>query len=179
MKAFSKILLLSCFMGLGLGAFSQISFGIKFMGLSYHPKKSLHPHLYKRKLDRWGHGVVNMGIVFQVEYFVNQNVSIKYSQALLQDCAGKFAGLSHLGMRVGFFMDPRQQHYGSAGLGPTFFYRKNWSDLDGYVNAGLLKPVRTVSGNQSLSSTEERSSTIIITQNTPPSQPRLCLQFRN
>lgn len=139
MKSFSKFLVFLCFLGLGMGLHAQISFGIKFMGLSLHPKRSLHPHLYKRKLDRWGHGVVNMGVVFQVEYFVNEHVSIKYSQAILQDCAGKFAGLSHVGMRLGFFMDPRQQHYASGGLGPTFFYRKNWTGMDRYVNTGLFE----------------------------------------
>lgn len=117
---------------------AQFSFGIKFMGLALHPKKSLHPHLYKRKLDRWGHGLVTMGVVLQAECYVNEYISIKYSQAILKDCAGEFAGLSHLGMRLGTWMDPRQQHYASAGLGPTFFYRKNWSGLDGYVNAGLF-----------------------------------------
>lgn len=111
----------------------QISIGIQFIGFSYHLKKNPHPHLYKRKLDKKGNFVLNLGLVLQFEYPLNNWASIKTQQAFLfQDCAGKFASMSHFGF---YFREKfNNNHQGKIGIGPIYYSRKTWNNLKGYVN---------------------------------------------
>ena len=79
---------------------SQVSIGIKFIGLSAHLKRSPHPHLYPGKLDKDGTLVATTGIILTAEYFVYQNIlSVKLAQCFMFDCAGKPAGFFHAGLR--------------------------------------------------------------------------------
>lgn len=116
---------------------SQVSIGIKFIGLSAHLKRSPHPHLYPGKLDKDGTLVATTGIILTAEYFVYQNIlSVKLAQCFLFDCAGKPAGFFHVGLRVSAY---HNKWSGSIGNGPTLFFRRDWKDLPGYVDEGLFK----------------------------------------
>jgi len=117
----------------------QFSFGIKYMGLTVHLKKSAHPQLYKLKLDKKGYAVVNHGMVLIAEYFVAQNASIRFSQALVPfDCAGQFLGGSQIAFSYGRYISASPNEI-RVSAGPMWFYRKNWQFLKGYVDDGLFK----------------------------------------
>lgn len=115
---------------------AQIIVNVKYLGLSGHLKKSPHPQLYKRKLDKNGFVLLNIGTILGAEYVVYKDwLSIKAAQGFISDCGGQFAGFSHIGIRFTF---KRQKHFFSIGNGPTFFFRKDWKNLPGYVDAGLF-----------------------------------------
>lgn len=119
------------------GAFGQWIFEVKFIGVSAHLKKNPHPHLYKRKFDKNGFLVLNLGLLVSVERMIyNDLISVKYSQAIFKDCANKFAGFAHLGLRLN---ENYKNHHFSIGNGPTLFIRKDWKELPGYVDEGLFK----------------------------------------
>lgn len=115
----------------------QTTLNLKFIGLSGHLKKSPHPHLYQRKIDKNGFAVLNLGAIAGIEKtFFRDWFSIKFVQGLLSDCAMQFAGFTHIGFRLTY---QRERHYFSIGNGPTLFYRKDWKDLPGYVDEGFFK----------------------------------------
>jgi len=118
-------------------SYAQWFFEIKFVGISAHLKKNPHPHLYKRKLDKSGFLVMNLGVIFSIEKMVcNDFLSLKFSQAFFLDCASELAGFSHAGLRFNGTID---HHHFAIGNGPTLFYRKDWKTLEGYVDEGLFK----------------------------------------
>ncbi|MEE9166725.1 MAG: hypothetical protein V3U24_04590 [Candidatus Neomarinimicrobiota bacterium] len=119
---------------------SQVHLGIKFIGPTIHLKKSPHPHLYQRRLDRNGFLVLNVGIIVSFEVFLYKDmVSLKMVQGVLSDCAEHLAGFSHIGLRGTL---AGKNHSISIGNGPTVFYRKDWRSLPGYVDEGIFKRKR-------------------------------------
>lgn len=107
--------------------------GIKYFGLSYHPQKPYNSHLMPLKLDKDASFVINLGASFNFEYFFLKDIfSVKGVQAFYSDCAQQFAGFSHIGFRGQIFKWGNLSLNG--GIGPTFIYRKNWYNLDGYDN---------------------------------------------
>ena len=116
---------------------AAVIFSIKVIGLSGHLKKNQNPHLYRIKFDKKGKLVVHLGIVLSAEYFIYKEiVSVKFAQAAMLDCAFLPAGFTHLGLRLCGRSGP---HTFTIGNGPTLFYRKDWKDLPGYFDEGLLK----------------------------------------
>ncbi|MFQ6615907.1 MAG: hypothetical protein ACE5HZ_03965 [Fidelibacterota bacterium] len=111
------------------------------MGLPFHLKKSPHPHLYRRKLDKSGLAVLNVGLILSYEVMIpSGDVSLKMVQGLFLDCANQLAGFTHVGFR-GRRSDAT--HSVSVGIGPTLFYRKDWKNLPGYVDEGLFQRTDT------------------------------------
>jgi hypothetical protein len=111
--------------------------GVKLIGLSIHPKKSPHPQLYKGRIDRNGHLVMNYGIALTCEYRFHPYVAVKFGQAILSDCGGKFAGASMLSLRTQVPLGKLGE--GTVGMGPFFYYRRTWKNMDGYVEQGIFK----------------------------------------
>jgi hypothetical protein len=113
--------------------FSQtISIGIKYFGLSIHPKGSINSELMPLKFDEKGLLVLNTGFYISIEYYIPnyEFISIKFIQGIYNDCIKQFAGFTHIGFRLntpelnGFMF--------SGGIGPTLIFRKNWYDILGY-----------------------------------------------
>ena len=116
---------------------AQFVVSIKFIGLTTHIKKSPHPQLYKRKLNKNGYFVINSGIIIGVEYIVVKPwFGVKVAQAIFSDCANQKAGFTHFGFRL---HGTHNKHEFTIGNGPTLFYRKDWSHLSGYVDEDLFK----------------------------------------
>ena len=104
---------------------------IKLTGLSIHPRGAEHANLFRFNLDRNGFFVLNPGIRIGFEYFIFEDiVSIKIAQGLYRDCANQFGGFSHIGFRCRVFQ--WGNHSFNGGIGPTFFFRRNWYKLEGY-----------------------------------------------
>ncbi len=118
---------------------AQDNIGIKFFGLSIHPKgERQNALLMPNKLDKNGYLVMNFGAELMVEKFVFRDIiSVKEVQALYADCAQRLGGFSHIGVRGRILKIGR--HSLSGGIGPTFVFRRNWLELPGYVNPDRFK----------------------------------------
>jgi hypothetical protein len=115
-------------------ATAQDNFGIKYFGLSIHPKgENENAFLMPNKLDKNGFLVLNLGAELMYEKFILKDIlSIKIIQALYADCAERPGGFSHIGVRGKILKKGKHSIYG--GIGPTLVYRKSWLELPGYVN---------------------------------------------
>ncbi|HTL82535.1 MAG TPA: hypothetical protein VL651_12570 [Bacteroidia bacterium] len=112
--------------------------GVKFMGVTFHTDKNQNAGLYKVAFGKNKRVSLNFGVALTAEYYFYQHtVSVKYDQALFRDCAGKFAGSSLLTIR--YTLDMQRLGEGSVGMGPFFFYRKNWNALPGYIDDGYFR----------------------------------------
>lgn len=118
---------------------AQDNVGIKFFGLSIHPKgEKENTFLMPHKLDKNGYLVMNLGAEVMYEHFFYQDLlSVKVIQALYADCAARTGGFSHIGVRAKIFKTSRHSLYG--GIGPTLVYRRNWLEMEGYVNLNRFK----------------------------------------
>ncbi|ALI97892.1 hypothetical protein [Rufibacter tibetensis] len=119
-----------------LGSFSaqaqyKRNLSVKYFGLTLHPKGDDNAELMPLNPDGKGYLVLNVGgSVSYEQYFVQDKFSLKAIQAFYADCAMRFAGFTHLGLRAVIFQIGR--HSLNGGLGPTLVYRRNWSELEGY-----------------------------------------------
>lgn len=117
----------------------QDNIGIKYFGLSIHPKgESDNAFLMPRKFDKNGYLVLNIGGVVSYEKFVFRDIlSVKTVAALYNDCASQIGGFTHVGLRGKIFRTRNQSLYG--GIGPTLVYRENWQKLENYINPHRFK----------------------------------------
>lgn len=134
--------IISAFVFVGLianKATAQDNMGIKFFGLSIHPKgETENAFLMPNKLDKTGYLVMNLGAELMYEKFLLKDIlSVKLVQALYADCAGRLGGFSHIGLRGKILKKGKHSIYG--GIGPTLVYRRNWLELPGYVNPNRFK----------------------------------------
>lgn len=122
---------------------AQDNIGIKYFGLSIHPKgEKENAHLMPYKLDKYGYFVLNLGMEFMYEKFFYKDIfSIKFVQALYADCALQLGGFTHIGIRGKIVSYKKNFLYG--GIGPTLIYRRNWSRLPNYVNLHRFKGKET------------------------------------
>lgn len=120
-------------------AIGQDNLGIKYFGLSIHPKgEKQNSFLMPNKLDKNAYFVINFGGEMMYEKFVYKDiVSVKIIQALYADCAEKLGGFSHIGVRAKIFKTGKHSLFG--GIGPTLVYRKNWQKMNGYINPNRFK----------------------------------------
>ena len=121
---------------------AQNNIGIKYFGLSIHPKgekenAALMPH----KLDKNAVWVLNSGGVGSYEAFLLKDIlSAKAALAIYADCAARTGGFFHLGLRAQILRS--HKHRLSGGIGPTLVYRRNWLEMDSYVNRNRFKGER-------------------------------------
>lgn len=124
---------------LSLNLKAQNNLGIKYFGLSIHPKgEKDNAFLMPNKLDENAYLVVNFGGIVSYEHFVFKDIiSLKIVQALYADCAARLGGFSHIGLRGTILR--KGKHTLSGGIGPTMVYRKSWLELNEYVNQNRFK----------------------------------------
>lgn len=116
---------------------AQSAVGLKFFGLSIHPKGDENALLMPRRLDQKGVLVLNLGAEVTFEQFLfTGDISVKGVQALYSDCAAQPGGFTHLGLRGKMIKGKRSAL--SGGIGPTLIYRKNWHHLAGYKDPGYF-----------------------------------------
>lgn len=118
---------------------AQDNIGIKFFGLSIHPKgEKDNAFLMPNKLDKNAYLVMNFGAEIMYEKFSYKDIaSVKIVQALYVDCTEKLGGFSHIGIRAKIFKIGRHSLYG--GIGPTLVFRRNWQEMSGFVNPNRFK----------------------------------------
>ena len=135
----NKSLLLFCVFLYCTNVLAQDNVGIKFFGLSIHPQgERQNAHLMPNKLDKNAYLVMNFGGEIMYEkFFYKDIVSVKLVQGLYADCAARFGGFSHIGLRGRIIKKGKHSLYG--GIGPTLVFRRNWLELQGYVNLNRFK----------------------------------------
>lgn len=117
---------------------AQYNFGVKYFGLSMHPKGDKQANLMPHKLDDKGVFVVNFGTILSFQQFIYRElVSVKVAQGIYTDSGGLPSGHTHVGFRTVFFEKGKNNI--SLGFGPTLIYRRNWNVKEGYVSTGLFK----------------------------------------
>ena len=118
---------------------AQDNIGIKYFGLSIHPKgEKKNSFLMPNKLDKYAYLVMNFGAELIYEKFIYKDIlSVKAVQAIYADCAEKFGGFSHIGFRAKIFKIGK--HSLNGGIGPTLVFRENWQKINGYVNPNRFK----------------------------------------
>lgn len=116
---------------------AQWFIGVKFMGVSIHTDDNLNGRLYKTAIGKNRRVAFHFGLALTAEYKFTDWVSIKASQAAFRDCAGKFAGMTMLNVRG--TLDFGDAGDLSAGLGPFWYYRRSWFELDGYADDGYFR----------------------------------------
>ena len=126
---------------LGLQAQEQPSyknaFTVKLFGLSVHLKESPYPEMFPNRLDDKGYVTFNYGAIVGYERFVVRDViSVRVEQGLYADCAAELAGFTHIGWRGLIFR--KNRHSLNAGFGPTLVYRKDWNNIEDYVDDGYF-----------------------------------------
>lgn len=107
------------------------------MGITFHIDKNQNSDLYKNAFGKKKRLAMNFGVAVTTEYMFYPEVSVKIDQALFRDCAGKLAGMTMFNFR--YTVDLRKAGNASAGLGPFFYYRKNWNSFGNYINDGYFK----------------------------------------
>lgn len=118
--------------------FGQHNFGIKYFGLTIHPKGEKQPELMPYKLDRKAVYVVNFGTILSYQQYIYRDIlSIKLAQGVYSDSGGLLAGHTHIGPRIQFFKGKNFEVL--FGFGPTLIYRRNWNIKPGYEPSGLFK----------------------------------------
>lgn len=124
-------------------SFSQNNVGIKWFGLSIHPKgETQNAHLMPNKWDKNAYLVMNLGAEVMYEHFLLENIlSVKGIQAIYADCAAQFGGFTHIGVR-GKIVE-KGRHRLSGGIGPTLIYRRNWQNLENYDNPNFFNGTKT------------------------------------
>lgn len=116
---------------------AQWFIGMKFMGLTFHPGANANKQFYDVTLGKNKKFVLNFGGAVTLEYMFYPNVSVKLDQALFRDCAGQFAGMTMLNLR--YTVGLGKPGNGSGGLGPFFYYRRNWNCFDGCIDEGYFR----------------------------------------
>jgi len=113
---------------------AQSNIGVKFFGLSIHPKgEQDNAFLMPRKLDENGYLVMNLGGMLTYEKFIwKDHLSVKVVSAVYADCADRLGGFGHIGLRGKIFKWKKHSIYG--GIGPTVVLRRSWKELQGYVD---------------------------------------------
>jgi len=138
-KSITGLLLLVSATMLGQGQ----TIGIKYFGISLHPKGDPQYRLMPYRLDNKGYVVVNFGGIVSYEYFLyRQLFSIKFAQGFYSDSGGYPSGHTHIGFRAALAKGKRGTL--SFGFGPTFIYRKSWRFKEGYHDTGLFKTIGKV-----------------------------------
>lgn len=106
--------------------------GVKIMGVSIHTDNNFNGHLYKTAIGKNKRVAFHFGLALTCEYKFNSWFSAKVDQAAFRDCAGKFAGMTMFNLRG--TADLGRAGDLSAGMGPFWYYRRSWFEIDGYAD---------------------------------------------
>jgi hypothetical protein len=132
-----RLLLLIVFITIACCAPAQWFVGVKFMGVSIHTDNNFNGSLYKTAIGKKNRVAFHFGLVVTAEYKFNNWFSLKAEQSGFRDCGGKLALMSMLNAR--YTINFRNGSDLSGGLGPFWYYRRTWTDIDGYKEDGYFK----------------------------------------
>ena len=78
--------------------YGQFTIGVKIGGIAFH-QQPVSPNYYKWSIDKNGRFVGFAGFSITAGYRFNPFIGVKVIQTILPyDCAGKFSGITHIGV---------------------------------------------------------------------------------
>jgi len=115
-----------------LTVWSQHNVNVKLITLGYYPLDEPNLNIHSNKIDEEGRITYEPGLLFSYEDYLSMPfVSIEITQAIYNDCANRIGGFTHFGLRYLFMQ--KYKHKLSAGIGPSLYYRNDWSAIAGYT----------------------------------------------
>jgi hypothetical protein len=108
---------------------AQSNINIKLSTFTYQFTDN-NAQLAKLKLSNNGKLAFEPGLIIAYEAFASPTTSLKINTALIMDKAGKFAGFPQILIRFRLFN--AYKHSMTLGVGPAFYFRQSWADIDGY-----------------------------------------------
>lgn len=101
----------------------------QYLGLTYHPDGGTTPEVYPLKLDRKAYLVLDVGVVANLDYRINNYSFLRFTTALYQDCAFVTGGCVHAGPRLQYSWGDNSIN---AGIGPILSFRQDWHRFKEY-----------------------------------------------
>lgn len=126
---FSLFLLLLIFFNNTITAQNSVSF--KANTLTYQFTDT-QPELANLKLTNDGKLAIEPGVIIAYEAYATSNTALKLSQAVIFDKTGHLAGATSAMIKFRLLKSFKHSIY--AALGPTLHFRKNWADMDEYID---------------------------------------------
>lgn len=117
--------------------FSQDQLGIYFCGMTIHALGDDNVSLMPLRLDQDGIFVINAGAALQYRKQLRGQWALDMEQTFQADCALKVSWGS--GISIGYDFIKSTKHQFIFAIGPGFYFRKSWFDLDGYIPVKELK----------------------------------------
>jgi hypothetical protein len=116
-------------------AWAQCNVSAAFTGFGFDFGKGENVGIYKRKISENKSPIFEPGLRFGVEVYASPATSLKAVQTFRYDVMNRMSMSSQIMLRFRVFRV--YKHSVSLGVGPTAFYRKSWSDIDGYVDEDI------------------------------------------
>lgn len=110
---------------------AQTNFSLKANTITYQFTET-QPELTNLKLSGNGKIAAEPGLIIAYEAYANSNTALKLSQAIILDKASHLAGATSAMIKFKLLKSFKHSFY--IALGPTFHYRKNWADMEGYID---------------------------------------------
>ena len=119
-------------------ATAQSNISLAFTGFGFDFGKGENVRIYKRSIsDGKKNPVFEPGLRFAAEVYASPATSIKLAQTFRYDVMERMSISTQLMLRFRVFRV--YKHSVSLGVGPTAFYRRSWSNIDGYVDEGIYE----------------------------------------
>jgi hypothetical protein len=112
--------------------FSQSNISARLTSICVNPIDTINNSVYKNKITKNGLLTIEPGLAFSAELFGNDFTSAKLSQTLRLDACSKIAGSTQVLLR--FRLLKKWKSTLTAGIGPIYFFRQTWGNVEGYTN---------------------------------------------
>jgi hypothetical protein len=110
---------------------------LRYFGLTVHPGGDQTAQLQPYKIDKHAIIVANFGGFILVDHYIKRDVvAITFMQGCFTDCSAGFGGFTHVGLR--FRLIDKGKHRILLGVGPMFYYRRDWNRFAEYHDSGYF-----------------------------------------
>jgi len=110
---------------------AQTNFSLKLTTVSYFFIQDKNQALFTNKFVDNLDVLYEPGLVLSFEQFIKDDyVSLKLVDGIYYDCTGNIGGYTHLGLRLRLYS--KYKHSFNIGVGPTIYYRQDWSGMTNY-----------------------------------------------
>lgn len=139
LRTFGKLLMLALFFTLfsETKVFGQNQVGLYYTAMTMHLLGDKNAKLMPYRLDDRGLLVLNAGGALQYRKQLKGRWTVDAVQSFQADCAFKASWGTGISLGFNFIKSPAHQLI--LAMGPGFFVRENWADLDGYLQVEELK----------------------------------------
>lgn len=118
-------------------ALAQSNISVAFTGFGFDFGKGENVAIYKRSISDGKNPVFEPGLRIGAEVYATPATSVKAVQTFRYDVMARVSMSTQLMFRFRIFKV--YKHSVSLGVGPTAFYRKSWSDIEGYADEGIYE----------------------------------------